>query len=73
MNYVVHPAEDSVVAIMRNHGPIRRKVRPIPPVLTLPVLAVLLIVLSDEPVLVSPDGLHDARPGVPNADITCFT
>ena len=48
------------------------KVGPVPPVGALPILAVLLVVLPHEAVVVLPDGLHEAGPRIPNADIAGF-
>src|SRR5205814_4265919 len=70
---VIHPAEDAIVTVGGEHGPIRGVVRPITPVLTLRILVVLFVVLIDESLWVAPNGLHDARPGIANADVASFS
>src|SRR5208282_2811232 len=66
---VVHAAENAVVAVGRKDGGVGGVVGPIAPILALRILVVFLVVLFDEAVWIAPDGLHDAGPGVANADV----
>src|SRR2546430_1370717 len=74
---VIDAAEDAIVTVGREHGAVRRIVRPVAPVLALRILVVLFVVLRDEALGVAPNGLHDARPGIADANVagvsrTCF-
>src|SRR5208337_3639908 len=66
---VVHAAENSVVAVGRKDGGVGGVVGPIAPILALRILVVFLVVLTDEAMRVAPDGLHNARPGITDADV----
>src|SRR5260370_35145665 len=67
---VVDAAENAVVAVGGKNGAIGGVVRPVAPIFTLWVFAVLLIVLSDEALRIAPNRLHDARPGISNTNIS---
>src|SRR6267143_1908719 len=66
---VIDAAEDAIVTVGGEHGAVGGVVGPITPVLALGILVVLFVVLRDEALGVAPNGLHDARPGIPNADV----
>src|SRR5882762_2026999 len=66
---VIDAAEDAIVTVGGEHGAVGGVVGPITPVLALGILVVLFVVLRDEALGVAPNGLHDARPGIANADI----
>src|SRR6266576_2251109 len=70
---VIDAAEDAIVTVGGEHGAVRRIVRPVAPVLALRILVVLFVVLRDEALGVAPNGLHDARPGIPNSDGAGFS
>src|SRR5205085_4725960 len=65
----VHPPEDPEVAVGRLDGAVAREVRPVVPVRPLLVLAVLLVVDLDEALVLTPDRLEDAGPGIADADV----
>src|SRR6266545_5545514 len=69
VDHVVDPAEDPEVAVGRPNSTVTGEVRPVAPVLALPVPAVLLVVGLHEPLRLAPDRLEDARPGVTDADV----
>src|SRR5205823_7343441 len=54
------------------HRSVGREVRPVAPVLAFRISAILRVVLFDEAIVVAPNGLHDAGPRIPNADIARF-
>src|SRR5882762_3357082 len=66
---VIHAAEDAVVAVGGEHGAVTGEVGPVPPIFTLRILAIFFVVLLHETVGIAPDGLHDAGPGISNADV----
>src|SRR2546430_13011823 len=66
----MHAAQDAIVTVGGEHGAVRGVVGPVAPVLALRILVVLFVVLIDESLRVAPNGLHDARPGIANADVT---
>src|SRR5229473_4150468 len=66
---VIDAAKDAIVTVGGEHGAVSGVVRPIAPVLALRILVVLFVVLRDEALGVTPNGLHDARPGIADADI----
>src|SRR5437763_3967015 len=66
---VVDAAEDAEVSVFALHGSIAGEVRPVLPVLRARILVVLCVVSLDEAVGVLPDRLHDARPGIADADV----
>src|SRR5882762_2233738 len=66
---VIDAAKDAIVTVGGEHGAVRSVVGPITPVLALRILVVLFVVLRDEALGVAPNGLHDARPGIANADV----
>src|SRR5271157_5478765 len=70
VNHVVHATEDAVVAVRRLHGRVTGQVRPVLPVLAVPVLAVLAVVRPDVAIAVAPEGLQTPRPRVADADVT---
>src|SRR5262249_38083850 len=70
---VVDATQNPEVAVRWEYCTVRGKVRPITPVLALPVPAVLPIVLRDETIGVTPNGLHDAGPRVSNTDVAGST
>src|SRR5438874_2509109 len=67
---IIHAAEDAIVAVRGKHGAIRSVIRPIAPILAFRVPAILSVILTGETVGVSPNGLHDARPGIADADVS---
>src|SRR5215510_5447686 len=69
VDHVVHAAEDPVVPVRRPYRAITGEVGPVVPVLAARVLVVLGVVDLDEPLGLAPDRLHDARPGVADADV----
>src|SRR5580692_13213987 len=69
---VINPAENAEIAVRGQYSSIRRKIRPVTPILAVGVLAVFFVVLADEAVAIPPDGLHDSRPGIADTDIPCF-
>src|SRR6266436_7374556 len=69
VDHVVDAAEDPIVAVRGEHGAVGGVVGPITPVLALGILVVLFVVLIDEALRVAPDGLHDARPRIADADV----
>src|SRR5208337_4684179 len=70
VDHVVHATEDAVVAVRRLHGRVTGQVGPVPPVLAVPVLAVLAVVRPDVAIAVAPEGLQTPRPRVADADVT---
>src|SRR6266705_6134139 len=66
---VIDAAEDAIVTVGGEHGAVRRVVRPIAPVLALRIFVVLFVILIDESLRVAPNGLHDSRPRITNADV----
>src|SRR5207302_5660506 len=66
---IVDAAEDAVITVLRLHRAVARHVRPVAPVLAFGVLAVTRVVHAHEAVRISPDGLHDAGPGIADADV----
>src|SRR6266576_3254740 len=66
---VIDAPEDAIVTVGGEHGAVRRIVRPVAPVLALRILVVLFVVLRDEALGVAPNGLHDARPGIADANV----
>ena len=66
---VINAAKNAIVTVGGEHGAVGGVVGPITPVLALGILVVLFVVLRDEALGVAPNGLHDARPGIANADI----
>ena len=69
---VIHAAQNAEVSVDGKHRSIGRKIWPILPFLAVGVLAVFSVVLSDEAIAVAPDGLHNAGPGIANADVSRF-
>src|SRR3974390_2690190 len=72
VNDVIHAPQYPKIAIHGQHGSIRRKIRPVAPILALRILAVLSVVLVDKALPIAPDGLHDSGPGIPNANVSCL-
>src|SRR5258708_36604142 len=70
VDHVVDAAEDAVVAIRGEHSAVRCVIRPVAPILALRILVVLLVVLIDESLRSSPDGLHNPGPRVAYANIS---
>src|SRR5207249_484556 len=66
---VVDAAEDAVIAVGGFDRPVAGEIRPVAPILAVPVLAIARVVLRDEAVGVAPDRLEDARPRVLDADV----
>src|SRR5216683_4674330 len=66
---VIDAAQDAVVAIGRKNGAVGGVVWPVAPVLALRILVVLFVVLRDEALRVTPNRLHDAWPGIANANV----
>ena len=71
VNHVIHAAKDAIVAVRGKHRPVCGVIRPIVPILAVRVLVVLLVILIEEALGIAPDGLHDAGPGISNADVSC--
>src|SRR5215470_1404449 len=67
---VVHAAKDAVVAVSGNYRAIRGVVRPILPLLALGVPTILRVILTGETVGVAPNRLHDAGPGITDANVS---
>src|SRR6266487_6114272 len=67
---VVNAAEDAVVTIGSKNRPISSIIGPVAPILAARVLVVFFVVLSDEALRIAPDGLHDARPGIADANVS---
>src|SRR5206468_11236756 len=66
---IVDAAKDAVITVLRLHRAVARHVRPVAPVLAFGALAVTRVVHAHEAVRISPDGLHDAGPGIADADV----
>src|SRR5207249_6749259 len=69
IDHVVDAAQDAVIAIRGLHGAVAAQEGPVAPVLALGILVVLGEVGLDVAVAVAPDRLHDARPGMADADV----
>jgi hypothetical protein len=67
---VIDAAEDAIVAVGGKNSAVGGVVRPIAPIFAERILVVFLVVLVDEALRAAPDGLHDARPGIANANIS---
>src|SRR5437879_5870725 len=67
---VVDAAEDAVVAVRGERGAVTGKVGPVLPLFTFGILAIFLVILLHETIGIAPDGLHDAGPGIADADIS---
>ena len=67
---VVDAAEDAVITVGGEHGAIAGEIRPILPFFAFRILAIFFVVLLYEAIGIAPDGLHDAGPGISNADIS---
>src|SRR5262249_53404552 len=72
VNHIIHAPENAVIAVGGQDGSIGCVVGPVLPFLALRILAVLGVILPHETVSVAPNGLHDAGPGIANADIPGF-
>ena len=66
---VIHASQNPKISVHSQHGSISREIWPILPSFAVGVLAVFAVVLVDETLAISPDSLHDARPGIANTDI----
>src|SRR2546426_9775734 len=66
---VVDPAKDAEIAVGCQNSAITSEVRPVTPVFTLLVAAVLLIVDLHKALRLAPDRLKDAGPGVADAHV----
>src|SRR5208283_6110430 len=66
---IIHASQNPEIPVHGLHRSIRRKIWPILPFLALEVLAVLPVILADESVLISPNRLHDSRPGVADDNV----
>src|SRR4029077_4315320 len=69
VDHVVDAAEDAVIAVGRLHGAVAAQERPIAPVLALGILVVLGEIRLDVAIVIAPNRLHDARPGIADADV----
>src|SRR6266568_1244981 len=67
---VVNATEDAVITVGRKHSTVRSVIGPVAPILAARVLVVFFVVLSDEALRIAPDGLHDARPGIADANVS---
>src|SRR5262249_15070507 len=67
---VVHAAEDAIVAVSGKHGAVTGEVGPVLARLAFRILAVFCVVLLHKTIRIAPDSLHDAGPGIANADIS---
>src|SRR5579859_1721472 len=67
---VIDAAENAVVAVGGKNSAVGGVVRPIAPIFAMRILVVLFVVLIDEALRAAPDSLHDAGPGIANADIS---
>src|ERR1700730_9796777 len=66
---IVYAAEDAIVSVSGENGAVGSIVGPVAPVLALRILVVLLVILRHEALGISPNGLHDAGPGIANTDV----
>ncbi len=69
VDHVVHATQDPVVAILCEDRGVACEIRPIAPVFTLWIPAILGIVRFDKTFLITPDCLERARPRVLDTDI----
>src|SRR5215467_15388019 len=67
---VIHAAENAIVAVGGKHGAVCGIIRPVAPIFAFRILAVLRVILTHETLGVAPDGLHNSRPGVADADVS---
>src|SRR5512144_2194207 len=70
---IIHPAENTEIAILSLHRPIPGKVRPIMPVFATRVLAVLGVVGLNVALTIAPYCLKGPWPWIPNTDISSLT
>src|SRR4029077_13441785 len=61
--------QDAVVAVRRLQGAIAAQEGPVAPVLAARILIVLGEIGLDIAIAIAPDRLHDARPGIADADV----
>src|SRR5208282_5228009 len=66
---IIDSAENAEIAVGGQHRAVRRKIGPVTPILAVAILAVFGVVLGNETVVRTPNGLHDSRPGIPDADV----
>jgi len=71
-DHIVDAAQDADVPVGRLDGAVAAHVGPVPPVPAGRVSVEAGVVGLDVPVRVAPDGLHLARPGVPDAKVPCL-
>src|SRR5438876_1267876 len=69
IDHIVDPAKDPEITISCQNSTVTSEVRPVTPVFTLLVAAVLLIVDLHKSLRLAPDRLKDARPWVADADV----
>ena len=69
VDYVIDAAQDAIVAVGGNHGAIAGEVRPVAPIGAVRIFTIFCIVLFRKAFRIAPDGLHDSRPGIANANI----
>src|SRR4029077_12175273 len=69
VDHIVDASEDSEISVRRAEGAVAGEVRPVTPVFALGILVVFRVVRLDEAIRILPDGLHDARPRIADADV----
>ena len=69
VDHVIYTAENSIVAVRRQHRAVRRVVWPVPPIFAVGILAIFFVILAYETIRAAPDGLHDSRPGIADANV----
>src|SRR5258707_8490621 len=69
MDHIVDPAKDAEIPVGCQNSTVTSEVRPVTPVFTLLVPAVLLIVDLHKSLRLAPDRLKDAWPGVADANV----
>ncbi len=67
---VIDAAEDAVVAVGGERGAVTGEVGPVLPLFTLGVPTIFFVVLLHKAIGIAPDGLHDAGPGIADADVS---
>src|ERR1051326_2206353 len=73
VDYVIHAAENSKVAIRRLYRAITSKVWPVTPVFALGIFVVFAIVLRHKAVAIAVNCLKHSRPRISDADVPCLT
>src|ERR1039458_1002211 len=69
VDHVIHASQYSEIAVHGQHVSGRRKRGPVAPLLAVAILAIFLVILSDESFAIAPNGLHDPGPRIANDDV----